>query len=224
MFKDFEVFGKVFDEITIRTLIQLRNARLLKVIVGIVKEGKESVVCSAKDFNDNWIALKIYRILHSDFKKMYNLLILDPRFSRVKRDRKSIVFNWCKREYKNLVYAFKKNISVPKPLGNLNNVIVLEFIGENGIPAPQLREIKPNYELYLEIIENLKKLKKIGLAHGDLSEYNILVHKEKPYFIDFSQGVREDCKAFKEYIEKDLERINNFFKKFLEEEKLIKEI
>jgi RIO kinase 1 len=221
---EFEVFGKVFDQTTIKTLIQLRNARLLKGIVGIVKEGKESVVCSAKDFNDNWIALKIYRILHSDFKKMYNLLIIDPRFSRVKRDRKSIVFNWCKREYRNLVYAFKKNVSVPKPLGNLNNVIVLEFIGKDGIPAPQLKEISPSYEIYLKIIENLKKLKKIGLAHGDLSEYNILVHEGKPYFIDFGQGVRNDCVYFEEYLKRDLEKINDFFKKFIEEEKLIKEI
>jgi RIO kinase 1 len=224
MFKDLEVFRKVFDEVTIKTLIQLRNARLLKGVIGIVKEGKESVVCSAKDFNDNWIALKIYRILHSDFKKMYNLLIIDPRFSRVKKDRKSIVFNWCKREYRNLVYAFKNKISVPKPLGCLNNIIVLEFIGENGIPAQQLKEIKPSYELYLKVIENLKKMKKIGLSHGDLSEYNILVYNNKPYFIDFGQGVRDDCNLFEEYFKRDLERINNFFKIFIGEEKLIKEI
>ncbi|MEM0481092.1 MAG: RIO1 family regulatory kinase/ATPase [Candidatus Aenigmatarchaeota archaeon] len=224
MFEEFEVFSKVFDETTLKALYYLRNSRILKGIVGIVKEGKESVVFSAKDFNNNWIAIKIYRILHIDFKQMYNLLIIDSRYKRIKRDRKNVVFSWCNREYRNLALAYKNKITVPKPLGSYANVLVMEFVGENGISAPLLKDVEPNYEIYKKIIENLKKLKSIGLSHGDLSEYNILVKENIPYFIDFSQGVREDSLVFEEHFKKDLENINKFFSKYLDSNLLVYEI
>ncbi len=225
MEEEFKTFFKVLDNITIKNLLYLINKQILKGIIGTVKEGKESVVFCAKDFENNFCAVKVYRVLHCDFKSMYKLLRADPRFVRIKRDRRAIVEKWALREYKNLKIAEKFKILVPKPITVYKNILIMEFVGENCIPAKLLKDVELNYEkakfLYLKLIEELKKMKQAKIAHGDLSEYNILVHNDLPYIIDFSHAVRDDCVLYYDYWKRDVENINKFFSKYLNEDELI---
>jgi RIO kinase 1 len=62
-----------------------------------------------------------------------------------------------------------------------NNVIAMEFIGENGVAAPRLKDaviskddIAQVYEECIYMMRNLYQDSK--LVHGDLSEYNLLYH------------------------------------------------
>ncbi|MEM5828088.1 MAG: RIO1 family regulatory kinase/ATPase [Candidatus Aenigmatarchaeota archaeon] len=227
--EELKVYSKVLDNLTIKALVELRNKMIIFGIVGIIKEGKESVIFLGKDFEKNDIAIKIYRIYHIDFKHMRNLLSLDSRYERVKREKRNVVFAWCNREYRNLKIAYEKaKINCPKPITSYQNILVMEFLGENGIPYPLLKDVELNYDLakklYSQIIEDLKKLKKVGISHGDLSEHNIMVGNEKAYFIDFSHGVRKDSQIFDIHFQKDLENINNFFSRYLSEDELIKTI
>ncbi|MEM5831716.1 MAG: RIO1 family regulatory kinase/ATPase [Candidatus Aenigmatarchaeota archaeon] len=224
-----KVFSKVLDDLTIKALVELRNRRVIFGLVGIIKEGKESVIFLGKDFEKNFIAIKIYRIYHSDFKIMRNLLVLDSRYGRIKREKRNVVFAWCNREYRNLRIAYEKGkVSCPRPIISYQNILVMEFLGENGVSYPQLKDVNLDYQsaknFYFQIIENMKNLKKIGLVHGDLSEHNILVGNDKIYLIDFSHGVRSDSIVYDEMFKKDLENINRFFSNFLSEEELILDI
>lgn len=202
-----KVFSKVLDDLTIKALVELRNRRVIFGLVGIIKEGKESVIFLGKDFEKNFIAIKIYRIYHSDFKIMRNLLVLDSRYGRIKREKRNVVFAWCNREYRNLRIAYEKGkVSCPRPIISYQNILVMEFLGENGVSYPQLKDVNLDYQsaknFYFQIIENMKNLKKIGLVHGDLSEHNILVGNDKIYLIDFSHGVRSDSIVYDEMFKK----------------------
>jgi RIO kinase 1 len=141
-------------------------------------------------------------------------LTLDPRFKGLKKERRSVVNNWCKREFKNLKIAFANNVTCPKPIAFKENVLIMSFIGENGEPAPRLIdiEIENMQDVYSFIVDGMKKLAKAGLIHSDLSAYNILIH-DVPYFIDFSQAVMKDHPLAKEFLDRDVKNINSYFKK-----------
>jgi RIO kinase 1 len=187
---------------------------IIKSIESTVKEGKESLILSAKNKENNWLAIKVYKTLHCDFKSRWGLLTLDPRFKGLKKERRSVVNNWCKREFKNLKIAFANNVTCPKPIAFKENVLIMSFIGENGEPAPRLIdiEIENMQDVYSFIVDGMKKLAKAGLIHSDLSAYNILIH-DVPYFIDFSQAVMKDHPLAKEFLDRDVKNINSYFKK-----------
>lgn len=213
--EEFKVERKVFDKRTLFAIYKLMNKRILKSVESIVKEGKESIVCVGKDFENNLVAIKIYRTLHCDFKKMWKYLVSDPRFKRIKKDRFAIVINWAKREYKNLKKAKEKNVNCPKPLAVYENILVMEFIGNGFTPAPRLIDIKfDNAEkIYQQIIQEMEKLASAKIIHSDLSPYNILL-KDRVYLIDFSQAVTTAHPLALDFLERDCKNINEHFEKF----------
>lgn len=214
--KDFKIERKVFDERTLYTIYKLMTKGFIKSVESAVKEGKESLVLSAKGKNNNWLALKIYRTKYCDFKSMWKYLVGDPRFSGIKKSRRAVIFNWCKREFKNLKIAFKAKVSVPRPITFKENVLVIDFIGKNGKLAPRLINVKLKprgaSKIYAFILGQIKKLVKAGLVHSDLSAYNILIW-DKPYLIDFSQAVPLKHQLAKQFLERDIKNINSYFKK-----------
>jgi RIO kinase 1 len=212
--EEFKIERKVFDKRTLLAIFKLIKKGYIKTVESLVSEGKESIVCSAKDKNGNWLALKIYRVGSYDFKSMWKYLAGDPRFRRIKKDRWLVVLTWVRREFKNWEIAYNAGVSCPKPITLNENVLVTSFIGENGIPAPKLMEIeleKPQ-EFYDFIVGEMRKLAKANLIHTDLSPYNI-IFRDKPYLIDFSQAVTEKHLLAKEFLKRDVNNINSYFKK-----------
>ena len=83
-------------------------------------------------------------------------------------------------------------VRVPTPFKVEGNVLLMEFIGENGEPAPLLRETPLNHpaRIYDKIAEAVRRLyQNAELVHGDLSEYNIMMEGLQPVLIDFGQAV-----------------------------------
>ena len=110
----------------------------------------------------------------------------------------------------------------------------MEYIGEKDKPAPQLKDLNiKNWEkneaeeLLQDIITNMKKLHKADLVHGDLSSFNILYHKGKVVFIDFSQATVKKNRQYDELLRRDCKNIAIFFSKNgleLSEEDLLSKI
>ena len=139
----------------------------------------------------------------------------DTEFMSVKKQRRKVVFAWAKREFRNLLKARKLGIRVPKAIIVLNNVLVMEFIGDLE-PAKKLKDhIPKNLEKFFKKIEKyMLILHKNELVHSDLSSYNILNYKEEPIFIDLSQLMPLKIPIAKEYEERDVSNILKFFKKY----------
>jgi RIO kinase 1 len=212
-YKEFKIFRGAFDERTLLVLYRLTNKNSISV-ESLVKEGKESIILSGLKEEKDWVAIKVYRTEACDFKAMWKYLIGDPRFFGLKKNRRTIVNSWCRREFKNLKIAHEANVDCPKPLCFMENVLIMSFIGKDGKVAPRLIDVylENPEDCYEGVLENLKKLVKCGIVHGDLSAYNILLH-EKPYFIDFSHATTiENPQAF-ELLKRDVENINVYFSK-----------
>ena len=52
-----------------------------------------------------------------------------------------------------------------------------------------------------------------NLVHGDLSEYNILWHEDRPVIIDVSQSVEHAHPYANDFLRKDISNITDFFGK-----------
>lgn len=195
-------------------IYELLNKDVIETVEVTVKQGKESVVLAGKEPSGNWIAVKVYRTLACDYKNMWKYLVGDPRIRKLKKDRWSIVAAWCQKEFKNLKIAHRAKVRCPEPKAFRENVLVMEFIGEDSVPAPRLVDIKvPSPKrVYNSIMKDLEKLVKAGLVHGDASAFNILFYK-KPYLIDFSQSVVLKHPLALELLKRDIKNINDFFSK-----------
>lgn len=203
----------VFDEFTHRNLFELQSRDFFECLISPLEVGKESNVFIAKKGKKK-IIVKIYRLQNCDFNKMYDYIRKDPRYEYLKKHRREIIFAWTQREYRNLIKAHDLGIRVPQVITCLQNIIVEEFIGDEQA-APQLKDAIPKnpQKFFNQVIKDMKTLYKGGLIHGDLSAFNILNYKEKPYFIDFSQSTVTKTPNSEELLFRDLTNIVNFFKK-----------
>ncbi|WP_414469617.1 serine protein kinase RIO [Methanobacterium sp. ACI-7] len=215
--EDKRVGSEVFDSITLKTLYKLSNSGNIHRLNGAISTGKEANVFKGADEDDEFVAVKIYRVTTSDFKKMQTYIQGDHRFNVRTGNKRQLVNAWVTKEFRNLQRAEEAGVRVPKPIVTKNNVLVMEFIGdEEGDAALPMRhsEIKDPEELVKKIIENMGLLyREAGLVHGDLSSYNILIQDEEPVIIDISQGMTRDHPISEELLNRDIENLIKDFKK-----------
>ncbi|MDN5358485.1 MAG: kinase 1 [Candidatus Diapherotrites archaeon] len=205
-----KVRNEVFDVLTLRTLYKLMEQKYIVRLENVISTGKEANVFRAVDPSGEYVAVKIYRVETSEFRHMWKYLDGDPRFFRVKRNRRSIIRVWAKKEYKNLEACFRAGASVPYPIISRDNVLVMEFVGENGIPAPRLKDVTPDdVDGFVDtLLDSLGRMYfRAGIVHADLSEYNILIRQDRPVIIDLGQGVPWEHPMSLEFFRRDIERL-----------------
>jgi RIO kinase 1 len=213
--EEYEALEEVFDRSTLMVIYDFLNKGTIDEIHGVVKAGKESRVYWGKDKRGNELAIKIYLTISSEFRKgMVRYIEEDPRFKGVRRDTRSLIFAWAQKEFKNLEQARVARVRVPKPIAVKNNVLIMEFIGKNGVSAPSMKERSPKnpvrtYETLLAYLTRLYA--KAELVHGDLSEYNIMILNGRPVLFDMAQAVPLSHPMADFLLHRDLTNLNRFF-------------
>ncbi|MDV0444735.1 hypothetical protein MmiAt1_02710 [Methanimicrococcus sp. At1] len=215
----------VFDVPTLKLLYSFANKGYINELGGSISTGKEANVFYATG-NEGEVAVKIYRINSSTFKAMDPYILKDPRFTHIRHSRKDIIFAWTQKEYQNLLRISKAGIRAPRPITCDRNVLIMEFMGENGVAYPSLKDVKMDDEdariFYDQIIEDMRRMYvRASLVHADLSEYNILIDIEKgeAVIIDVGQAVTLNHPNAREFLLRDVENIKRFFRKYgIEEE------
>jgi RIO kinase 1 len=213
---DLKLESGVFDVPTLKTLYTMANKGIITAFGGVVSTGKEADVFHAIGENGREMAVKIYRISTSDFQSMENYLIGDPRFSNIRGTKKDIVFAWTKKEHRNLERAREAGIKAPEPYTSERNILVMEFIGKDGVSAPRLKDVKPAepQRIYDTVAQYMRLLyQKAKLVHGDLSEYNVLLYEDEPVIIDMGQAVMLDHPMSREFLARDVKNVVRYFKK-----------
>ncbi|MHC1626118.1 MAG: serine protein kinase RIO [Methanoculleaceae archaeon] len=214
-----KVRQEVFDEVTLLALYRLANRGLITAIGGSVSTGKEGNIFYGEG-EGGPIAIKIYRIRTANFRAMTDYLIGDRRFSNIRPRRKDIIFAWTRKEYSNLCRAMEAGIPVPGPRAFDRNILLMDFLGEDERPYPQLRLVEPEdpAATYKEIIGYIGRLySRAHLVHADLSEYNILMG-DRVYIIDMGQAVTGDHPRAREFLLRDIGNINRFFSRLCDVE------
>ena len=214
---DRKVSSEIFDKATLQVLYKLANQGYLDVLNGAISTGKEANVLKGIKDDGSIVAVKIYRIATSDFKKMQYYIAGDPRFNVRSSNKRQLINNWVNKEYRNLTRLKDAGVNVPEAITSLNNVLIIEFIGdEDGNPAPTVKNLPPQdpIDFYEKLVDQMDKfINKANLIHGDLSSYNILNFDEEPVIIDVSQSVVKDHIIARELLERDIKNIRFEFKK-----------
>lgn len=208
---------EVFDQATRLVIYRFLMEGILDEVHGVVNAGKEARIYWGKSKEGKDLAVKIYLTSSAEFKKgMSKYIEGDYRFKGVKRDTRSLIFAWAQKEFRNLEQAARAGVNVPKPIAVKNNVLLMEFIGMDGVSAPSLKEQLPDNprKAYRQLMTNLIKLyRKADLVHGDLSEYNMMLYKGDIVLFDMAQAVPSSHPMARSLLERDLANINRFFSK-----------
>lgn len=206
---------EVFDQATMMVIYRLMTSGLLHEVNGVISSGKEARVYWGKDKEGKDLAVKIYLTSSADFKKgMIKYIEGDQRFKGVKRDTKSLFAAWAQKEFKNLEQAANAKVRVPKPIAVDSNVLIMEFLGQDGVSAPSLKEQAPEdpEKIYQTLLTFLRRLyKKAELVHGDLSEYNLMIYKKRLVMFDMSQSVPNSHPLAQFLLNRDINNVNKFF-------------
>lgn len=211
-----ETEGEVFDRRTLLTIYDMMTSGYIDMVHYPISTGKEGNVFYATDEEGDGMALKIFRTSTSTFKRVAKYIEGDPRFRGVTGNRWNMIYAWVNKEFKNLMRYSEAGIPVPEPITFDQNCLLMEFVGDETGPAPQLRDVilDDPTETYDEVVSFIiDGWKDAHLVHGDLSEYNILMQDGQPIMIDVGQAMTTDNYNAKELLERDIRNVNAFFRK-----------
>lgn len=108
--------------------------------------------------------------------------------------RKAQEAAWKNAEVDALYQLLGAGVRVPRPYGYFNDTLIMELVTDAaGHPAPRLGEVDLTPEIAREyhsfLMRQVVRMLSIGLIHGDLSEFNVLVGADGPVIIDLPQVV-----------------------------------
>lgn len=224
------------------SLEALYDQQLITDVVALVKGGKEANVyrCAAGPVTGaTWLAAKVYRPrmfrqLRNDkrYREGRAILTADGRPAKETDHRlmraigKKSAFgvevshkSWLMYEYTTLQTLHAAGAAVPKPYGVSGNAILMEYIGDENLPAPLLSEVRLErneaWPLFEALIRNVELMLGLGLIHGDLSAYNILYWDGGATIIDFPQitdaRTNPDARAI---FDRDVRRLCEYFARY----------
>ena len=169
------------------------------------------------------LAIKIYKTSILIFKDRERYITGEFRFRHgyCKSNPRKMVAVWCEKEIRNLKRIRQKGVKCPEPFAFKSNLIMMEFIGKDGVAAPRLRDALNDFEnveefdnCYFQIIEIMKKMfQNCKLVHSDFSEYNLLYYNKEVYVIDLAQAVEENHPNADYFLKRDIHNMNEFFTK-----------
>lgn len=214
---DRKTYDEVFDRQTVMVVYKLFTDGVFDFLDFPISTGKEGNVFRAVTKDEDFLAVKIYRITNAGFKDLADYVLGDPRFRNAPKRFPGILYVWAKKEYANLEKFQHIGIRVPHPITLNKNVLVMEYIGTEEMPARPLRDYEmEDPEEMAEWMMNVIRTAygKGKIVHGDLSEYNVLISEKGPVVIDVAQAVLLEHWRAQELLERDVTNVARYFKKF----------
>jgi RIO kinase 1 len=216
--------------------------KTLTAVLRRVKGGKEANVycCAAHpDTGLDLVAAKLYRPrllrnLRNDARYRQGRPVLaadgQPITSRDWRMHKAIAqksragleatqTSWLEYEFQTMQRLHRAGADVPQPLKRGENTILMEYIGDETMPAPALSQVGLDRaeaeRLFARLLRNVEIMLAAGVVHGDLSAYNVLYWEGDISIIDFPQVVdpRQNHEAYAIF-RRDVERVCQYFARY----------
>ena len=124
---------------------------------------------------------------------------------------------WQNAEVDALYRLANAGVRVPQPYGCFDGVLLMELItDDDGDVAPRLNDISMSAEQAREdhavMMQYVMRMLCVGLVHGDLSEFNVLVDGNGPVIIDLPQAVDAAANnhAFR-MLERDVNNMTTYY-------------
>jgi len=188
---------------TPKGLQDLIDEGVIDQVLRPLKSGKEASVYVVRSGEDIRCA-KVYkdmaqrsfqaRVQYQEGRKVRGSRQARAMGKATKFGRKEAEAAWKNAEVDALYQLTAAGVRVPKPYGYFNGVLVMELVTDaDGHSAPRLGEVELSAEtaraFHRFLMQQVARMLCIGLIHGDLSEYNVLVAPEGPVIIDLPQVV-----------------------------------
>jgi len=202
-----------FDHPTLLAVSRLITQGQFDALDYPISKGKEGGVFRATS-GEGFRAVKVYRIGNTVFRNLPPYVMELFRRESSERNFARLVSAWTRREHTILNRLFDAQVKVPTPYAYFRNVLVMEFIGTDGLAAPRMNDvvIADPWATYRELVEQVRRVvEDAHLVHGDLSPYNVLMHEEHPVLIDVAQAIPSTHPQAKELLERDLRNFAKFF-------------
>lgn len=107
--------------------------------------------------------------------------------------KKLLQDRWTGTEHEVMSQLWHAGVAVPYPIAFADDVFDLEYVGSWEMAAPQLsaaRLTQPQLvDAFEQLLAGLRSMAAAGIAHGDLSAYNLLWWEQRLWIIDFPQSV-----------------------------------
>ncbi|NUP79026.1 MAG: RIO-like kinase [Nonomuraea sp.] len=137
-----------------------------------------------------------HRLFHRDSGYLEGRRTRESRMNRAMAHRTAfgkqvIAAQWAVAEFGALCRLWEMGVPVPYPVQIVGTEILQEFVGTpDGYAAPRLAQVSDGLDdLWKQLVEAMVTMAAEGLAHGDLSPYNLLVHEGRLVIIDLPQIV-----------------------------------
>jgi RIO kinase 1 len=181
---------------------------LIERVIRPIKSGKEASVhlCRAnrRTTGEELAALKIYHPLdRRDFRD--ESIYRDGEWIKERRIRVALEKRtrfgrqvqggiWVNREWETLQALSEAGAPVPRPIEVSDRAILMSYIGDEDVAAPQLhryrmRDQEEAEELLEQCIRAIERMLFHDVIHGDLSPFNVLVWGGQICVIDLPQAV-----------------------------------
>jgi len=200
---------------------------LIEGVLRPIKSGKEASVhlCRAnpRTTGEQLVALKTYHPLdRRDFRdeSMYRdgewikerrVRVALEKKTRFGREVQGMI--WVDREWETLRALWAGGARVPRPIERTGDAILMSYVGDDALAAPQLRSYKVEdaqeaEALVEQVLREIERMLFLDIVHADLSPYNLLIWQGLVTVIDLPQAVdpRKNRHA-RAFLERDVERI-----------------
>lgn len=176
---------------------------LIDEVIRPLMSGKEAAVYVVR-CGDQIRCAKVYKEAH---KRSFKQAVLYQEGRKVRNSRRARAMekgsrfgreqqenSWQNAEVDALYRLAAAGVRVPTPYGCFDGVLLMELITDDeGLVAPRLNDVSMSAEQAIEdhavVMEYIKRMLCVGLVHGDLSEFNVLVDSWGPVIIDLPQAV-----------------------------------
>lgn len=172
-------------------------------VIRSLKSGKEATVYLVRS-GAHMRCAKVYRDMaqrsfqkrarYQEGRKVRGSRQARAMSKRTRFGRKEQEAAWKNAEVDALYKLVAAGVRVPKPYGYFNDTLIMELVTDAaGDPAPRLGELDLSpgtaREYHRYLVQQVVRMLSIGLIHGDLSEFNVLIGHDGPVIIDLPQAV-----------------------------------
>jgi RIO kinase 1 len=177
--------------------------------LGVLKTGKEADVFllerAVPDDPEQRVVLAAKRYRGEEHRSFHrSSAYTEGRRTRRSRDARALAKKtahgravaagqWALAEWEALKTLWSAGVPVPYPVQIDGTELLMEFVSVDGEAAPRLAQTRPDAVRLRSYFDQLRdamaELARHGVAHGDLSPYNILAAGDRLVIIDLPQVV-----------------------------------
>jgi RIO kinase 1 len=212
-----------------KRILPLIEDGLVDEVIGQLMSGKEATVYTVR-CGDEIRCAKVYK---EAAKRSFKKAIQYQEGRKVRNSRRARAIEkgskfgrnqqeetWQSAEVDALFKLADAGVRVPKPYGCFDGVLLMDLVtDDDGNVAPRLNDVSMSAEQALEdhaeIIRDVVRMLCVGLIHGDLSEFNVLVDDYGPVIIDLPQAVDAAANNNAQWmLERDVNNMRDYYAQF----------